>query len=104
VFHAGDGNLHPLILFDSHKPGELEKVRAASDEILEYCISVGGSITGEHGVGMEKNCYMPLQFAADDLAVMRRVKTAFDPAELANPGKIFPTPGRCREFQLHATR
>jgi glycolate oxidase len=102
VFHAGDGNLHPLILF-AHE-SELEGVKQAGLEILEACVAAGGSITGEHGVGMEKNCFMPLQFTADDLATMGRVKSAFDPAGLANPGKIFPTPGRCREFQLAARR
>ena len=102
VFHAGDGNLHPLILF-AHE-SELPRVHEAGLEILTACVRAGGSITGEHGVGMEKNCYMPLQFAPDDLAMMRRVKNAFDPAGLANPGKIFPTPGRCREFQLAAVR
>ena len=105
VFHAGDGNLHPLILFDSRLgPDELERAKAAGLEILTACVEAGGSITGEHGVGMEKNCFMPLQFTADDLATMGRVKTAFDPHGLSNPGKIFPTPGRCREFQLAATR
>ena len=99
VFHAGDGNLHPLILFDSRKgPGELERVKEAGEEILRACVEAGGSITGEHGVGMEKNCAMPFMFGAPDLAAMRRVKTAFDPSGLANPGKIFPTPGRCKEW------
>jgi glycolate oxidase len=102
VFHAGDGNLHPLVLFSD--ASELPRVHEAGLEILTACVEAGGSITGEHGVGMEKNCYMPLQYAPEDLAAMRRVKTSFDPAGLANPGKIFPTPGRCREFQLHATR
>jgi len=102
VFHAGDGNLHPLVLFSD--PSELPRVHEAGLEILTACVEAGGSITGEHGVGMEKNCYMPLQYSPDDLAAMRRVKTTFDPAGLANPGKIFPTPGRCREFQLHAAR
>ena len=102
VFHAGDGNLHPLVLFSDMS--ELPRVHEAGLEILTACVEAGGSITGEHGVGMEKNCYMPLQYAPEDLAAMRRVKTTFDPAGLANPGKIFPTPGRCREFQLHATR
>ncbi|MDQ2952714.1 MAG: FAD-binding protein [Chloroflexota bacterium] len=102
VFHAGDGNLHPLVLFSDMT--ELPKVHQAGLEILIACVEAGGSITGEHGVGMEKNCYMPLQFAPADLAAFRRVKESFDPAGLANPGKIFPTPGRCREFQLHAAR
>jgi glycolate dehydrogenase FAD-linked subunit len=99
VFHAGDGNLHPLILFDSRNgPDELERAKAAGLEILTACVEAGGSLTGEHGIGMEKNCYMPLQFASEDLAAMRRIKDAFDPAGLMNPGKIFPTPSRCREF------
>ncbi|HZP95303.1 MAG TPA: FAD-linked oxidase C-terminal domain-containing protein [Candidatus Limnocylindria bacterium] len=102
VFHAGDGNLHPLVLFAD--ASELERVHEAGREILTACVEAGGSITGEHGVGMEKNCYMPLQFTGADLAAMRRLKDAFDPAGLANPGKIFPTPGRCREFQLAASR
>ena len=102
VFHAGDGNLHPLILFATSD--ELERVHEAGLDILRACVENGGSLTGEHGVGMEKNCYMPLQFRPEDLAAMRRVKSAFDPGGLANPGKIFPTPGRCREYQLMATR
>ncbi|HYK98710.1 MAG TPA: FAD-linked oxidase C-terminal domain-containing protein, partial [Candidatus Acidoferrales bacterium] len=102
VFHAGDGNLHPLILFA--EMSELPRVHEAGLEILTACVEAGGSITGEHGVGMEKNCYMPLQFAPPDLKAMRHLKDAFDPAGLANPGKIFPTPGRCREFQLAAVR
>src|SRR5207302_992514 len=80
----------------------LERAKEAGLEILTACIEAGGSLTGEHGVGMEKNCYMPLQFTSADLAAMRRVKDAFDPAGLANPGKIFPTPSRCREFALGA--
>jgi glycolate oxidase len=105
VFHAGDGNLHPLILFDaSEGPGVIERVKAAGVEILRACLEAGGSITGEHGVGMEKNCELPLQYGPDDLAAMRRVKDAFDPLGLANPGKIFPSPSRCREFTLHASR
>lgn len=105
VFHAGDGNLHPLILFDaSEGPDVIERVKAAGVEILRACLAAGGSITGEHGVGMEKNCELPLQYGPDDLAAMRRVKEAFDPIGLANPGKIFPSPSRCREFTLHASR
>ncbi|HEV8470818.1 MAG TPA: FAD-linked oxidase C-terminal domain-containing protein [Candidatus Limnocylindria bacterium] len=105
VFHAGDGNLHPLILFDLRDgPEELERAKAAGLEILTACVEAGGSLTGEHGIGMEKNCYMPLQFAPHDLAAMRRVKDAFDPAGLMNPGKVFPTPSRCREFALPAAR
>ena len=105
VFHAGDGNIHPLIMFDLRNgPEELDRAKEASIDILTACIEAGGSLTGEHGVGMEKNCYMPLQFAPADLAAMRRVKESFDPAGLMNPGKIFPTPSRCREFSLAATR
>ena len=105
VFHAGDGNLHPLILFDgSLGPEVLRKVKAAGVEILRACVEAGGSITGEHGVGMEKSCELPLQYGPDDLAAMLLVKRAFDPSGLANPAKIFPTPSRCREFTLHASR
>ena len=103
VFHAGDGNLHPLLLFDASRgDDQLARVKEAGLEILEACVRAGGSITGEHGVGMEKNCYMPLQFGEADLAAMRRIKEAWDPLGLSNPGKIFPTPGRCREFDLRA--
>jgi glycolate oxidase len=100
VFHAGDGNLHPLILFDSQVPGEVEKVRQAGMEILQACAEAGGSITGEHGVGMEKSEAMPLIFSEDDLAVMQRVRETFNPHNLCNPGKIFPTPGRCADIKL----
>jgi len=105
VFHAGDGNLHPLILFDG-SAGEavLEQVKQAGFEIVAACVEAGGSLTGEHGIGMEKNCYMPIQFSANDLAVMQRVKRAWDPAGLMNPGKLFPTPGRCREYDLGRRR
>jgi len=105
VFHAGDGNLHPLILFDmSHGPDELRRVQEAGFEILEACVAAGGSLTGEHGVGMEKNCYMPLQFGPADLAAMERLRSAWDPAGLMNPGKLFPTPSRCAEFDLRKRR
>ncbi|MBI2324318.1 MAG: FAD-binding protein [Chloroflexi bacterium] len=103
VFHAGDGNLHPLILFDgSAGPAVLEEVKQAGFEIVAACVEAGGSLTGEHGIGMEKNCYMPLQFTAEDLATMRRIKAAWDPLGLMNPGKVFPTPGRCKEYDLRA--
>lgn len=95
VFHAGDGNLHPLILFDAQNPEEVEKVLAAGDDILRVCVEAGGTLSGEHGIGIEKNNLMPLLYTADDLAVMERVKRAFDPSGLCNPGKIMPTPGRC---------
>ena len=90
VFHAGDGNLHPLILFDPREPGIMERVRAAGAEILQVCADLGGTITGEHGIGLEKISAMPLIFGPADLEAMRAVKRAFDPAELMNPGKILP--------------
>jgi glycolate oxidase len=97
VFHAGDGNLHPLVLFDDGIEGEAERAEAVSGAILEICIEYGGSITGEHGVGMDKARFMPLMFTDDDLDTMQLVRCAFDPAGLANPGKIFPTPRLCGE-------
>jgi glycolate oxidase len=99
IFHAGDGNLHPLILFDHRVPGQLEKVKKASDEILEYCISVGGSITGEHGVGMEKNEMMAHQFSSDTLDMIARFKKLFDPECRLNPGKVLPTGRGCMEIR-----
>ncbi len=104
VFHAGDGNLHPLILFDGAVAGELERVKDAGSEILHTCLEAGGTLTGEHGIGMEKNCHMDWQFTADDLAAMERLRRAFDPDRLANPGKVFPTPSRCLEFRAAASR
>jgi len=97
VFHAGDGNLHPLILFDANKPGELEKVEAFGAAILRLCVAVGGVLTGEHGVGIEKRDLMPDQFTADDLEQQTRLKCAFDPDGLLNPGKLFPTLHRCAD-------
>jgi len=88
VFHAGDGNLHPLILFDGREPGAVDRAEALAGDILRLCVALGGSITGEHGVGVEKRKYMSLMFAEDDLALMRRVRDAVDPAELANRGKV----------------
>ena len=99
IFHAGDGNLHPLILFDHRVPGQLEKVRQASDEILNFCISVGGSITGEHGVGMEKNEMMAHQFSSDTLEMIARFKALFDPECRLNPGKVLPTGRGCLEIR-----
>jgi glycolate dehydrogenase FAD-linked subunit len=93
LFHAGDGNLHPMILFDVRDEGILDRVLAAGREILNACIEAGGTITGEHGVGMEKQAYMPLIFSSDDLAVMARVRGALDPSGNFNPGKVLPTPG-----------
>ena len=97
VFHAGDGNLHPLVLFDDAIPAACEAAEKLSGAILDLCISHGGSITGEHGVGADKSRYMPRMFGADDLATMQLLRCAFDPAGLCNPGKIFPTPRLCGE-------
>ena len=96
VFHAGDGNLHPLVLFDESR-GETEQAEAVSARILELCLEHGGSITGEHGVGQDKKKHMSRMFTADDLDVMQLVRCAFDPESLCNPGKVFPTPRLCGE-------
>jgi glycolate oxidase len=98
VFHAGDGNLHPLILYDAHVAGELERTEAFGAEILELSVKLGGTITGEHGVGHEKLNGMCIQFAGDELAAFHRVKAAFDPQGLLNPGKAVPSLHRCAEF------
>jgi glycolate oxidase len=97
VFHAGDGNLHPLVLFDDGVDGEAERAETVSAAIIDLCIEYGGSITGEHGVGMDKSRYMPRMFTDDDLDTMQLVRCAFDPHGIANPGKIFPTPRLCGE-------
>jgi glycolate oxidase len=97
VFHAGDGNLHPLILYDEAVPGALAKVEELGGEILKLCVRVGGSISGEHGIGADKRCFMPNMFTPADLETMQWVRAAFNPKELANPGKIFPTPRTCGE-------
>lgn len=97
VFHAGDGNLHPLVLFDGGVAGETERAEEVSGMILDLCIRNGGSITGEHGVGADKAKYMPKMFSDDDLDTMQMVRCAFDPAGIANPGKIYPTPRLCGE-------
>ena len=105
VFHAGDGNLHPLILYDASRPGELEKTEALGREILELCVAVGGTITGEHGVGVEKLDAMCGQFAAPELAQFDALRRAFDPDRLLNPGKAIPTLARCAEhnaMHVHA--
>jgi glycolate oxidase len=91
VFHAGDGNLHPLILFDGREPGALERGEALAGRILRLCVEMGGSITGEHGVGVEKRDYLPAMFNADEIDCMKRIRVAFDPFSIANPGKMFPT-------------
>ncbi|GJD50212.1 putative FAD-linked oxidoreductase [Methylobacterium crusticola] len=94
VFHAGDGNLHPLILFDINKPGEMEKAEAAGEEMLKLCVEVGGCLTGEHGVGIEKRDLMSYQYAPADLHQQMRVRAVFDPGWLMNPAKVFPLDGR----------
>jgi glycolate oxidase len=97
VFHAGDGNLHPLICYDERIPGQADRAVEVAGEILTYCIEAGGSITGEHGIGADKREYMPKMFTDDDLDLMQRMRDAFDPKRLCNPGKVFPTPRLCGE-------
>jgi D-lactate dehydrogenase (cytochrome) len=97
VFHAGDGNLHPFICFDARFPDQVSRVKEASREVMETCVSAGGSITGEHGVGFDKSAYLPLIFSEDDMDAMLRVRAAFDPTGLCNPGKIIPTSRSCGE-------
>ena len=100
VFHAGDGNLHPNILYDAREPGEEARVVEAGGEILQVCAEVGGSISGEHGIGLEKMDYMSLIFSEADLECMLRVKEAFNPTGRCNPGKIFPSHKACGEVGL----
>jgi len=100
VFHAGDGNLHPLIMYDANQPGELARAMAFGAEILRLSVALGGSITGEHGVGLEKIDEMCAQFTPDEIAAFHGVKRAFDPEALLNPGKAVPTIARCREYRL----
>ena len=97
VFHAGDGNLHPLICYDESIPGEAARAETVATEILQYCLDAGGSLTGEHGIGADKKGSMPKMFTAGDLDTMQRVRCAFDPRGLCNPGKVFPTPRLCGE-------
>jgi glycolate oxidase len=107
VFHAGDGNLHPLILYDANEPGELERTEQFGAEILKLCVEVGGVLTGEHGVGVEKRDLMPTMFSEADLEQQQRLKCAFDGKGLLNPGKVFPTLHRCAELgrmHVHAGR
>ncbi|HTV88480.1 MAG TPA: FAD-linked oxidase C-terminal domain-containing protein [Stellaceae bacterium] len=107
VFHAGDGNLHPLILYDANKPGEVERAEAFGADILKLCVKLGGVLTGEHGVGVEKRDLMGAMFDETDLAQQQRLKCAFDPDGLLNPGKVFPTLHRCAELgrlHVHAGR
>ena len=102
VFHAGDGNLHPLILFDANEPGELQRAEDFGADILRACVEMGGVLTGEHGVGVEKRDLMPIQFSEDDLKQQQRLKCAFDANHLLNPGKVFPQLHRCAELgRLH---
>jgi glycolate oxidase len=105
VFHAGDGNLHPLILYDANQPGQLQRAEEFGNDILRLCVEVGGVLTGEHGVGVEKRDLMPVMFSPTDLAHQQRIKCAFDPGLLLNPGKVFPTLHRCAELgrmHIHA--
>jgi glycolate oxidase len=95
VFHAGDGNLHPLLVFDKREPGVMERVHAAGEEIVTVSVAAGGSLSGEHGIGLEKRDYMPLMFSPDDLHAQALLRRAFDPAGLANPLKVLPSPSTC---------
>ncbi|HEY1784969.1 MAG TPA: FAD-linked oxidase C-terminal domain-containing protein [Pirellulales bacterium] len=104
VFHAGDGNIHPVLLFDERNPQEIENVLAAGSEILEECIAIGGSVTGEHGIGVEKISLMHKLFTANDLDAMRRLRQAFNPDERLSPGKMLPTAGACGLEQRHPGR
>ncbi len=105
VFHAGDGNLHPLVLYDANKPGELERAEAFGSDILKLCVDVGGVLTGEHGVGVEKRDLMGHMFNDDDLKQQQRLKCAFDAGGLLNPGKVYPTLHRCAELgRVHVHR
>lgn len=97
VFHAGDGNLHPLILYDNKVVGAWQEVEELGGEILKLCVKAGGSLSGEHGIGVDKNCYMPEMFNAIDLETMQYIRSCFNPKGLANPGKVFPTPKTCGE-------
>ena len=97
VFHAGDGNLHPLVCYDGHVEGEAERAEELSGQILAACVDAGGSITGEHGVGYDKKGYMPRMFDEPDFEAFQRLRCAFDPAGMANPGKVMPTPRLCGE-------
>ena len=97
VFHAGDGNLHPLVCYDGAKEGDAERAEELSGLIIDACLDAGGSITGEHGVGIDKKKHMPKMFAEEDLDAFQRLRCSFDPAGLANPGKLMPTPRLCGE-------
>jgi glycolate oxidase len=103
IFHAGDGNLHPLLMFDNRDPQQLRRVLQAGSEILSKCVEMGGSLTGEHGVGIEKNELMPLLFSNDDLEVMRKLKDVFNPTGMLNPGKVLPTGKVCGELRVQVS-
>ena len=99
VFHAGDGNLHPLLLFDAREPGVMERVHAAGEEIVRVSLDAGGVLSGEHGIGLEKRDFMPLLFGPDDLDAQARLRDAFDPDGVANPTKVLPAGSRCGDLQ-----
>jgi len=98
VFHAGDGNIHPLVLYDERDPDQIRRALAAGHDILEKCIELGGSVTGEHGIGVEKIDFMEKQFTRDDLDAMRALRRVFDPENRCNPHKMFPGSKRCADF------
>ena len=100
VFHAGDGNLHPLVAYDSSEPGAAERVRAAAEEMVRVSVAAGGSLTGEHGVGLEKRDLMDLVFSPVDLDAQARLRDAFDTDDLFNPGKVLPRGARCYDYGL----
>jgi glycolate oxidase len=100
VFHAGDGNLHPLMAFDAEEPGMLERVHAAAEELVRVCVSHGGMLSGEHGIGLEKRDLMPMVFSPTDLDAQARIKEAFDPGGVFNPGKVLPAGARCFDFGI----
>jgi glycolate oxidase len=99
VFHAGDGNLHPLLLFDPRDPGVLERVHAAGDEIVSASLDAGGVLSGEHGIGVEKQAYMSRMFSSDDLDHQNRLRRSFDPTCRSNPGKVLPSSHSCADIQ-----
>ena len=103
VFHAGDGNLHPNIGYDGRDPDEVDRVVTAGRRIIDVCLEVGGALSGEHGIGLEKQEFMSLQFTEDDLLTMRRVREVWNPEGLLNPGKLLPTPRACAEVSPVAT-
>ena len=100
VFHAGDGNIHPLVLYDERDPAQVRRALEASHDILEKCVELGGSVTGEHGIGVEKIDFMARQFSVDDLDAMRTLRRVFDPDGRCNPHKMFPGSKRCGDFAL----